>query len=197
MQPRLGHVVMACPTCSHLSSSDDDDDDDDDGRGMLLLLWEDLLGVHSALFTCRRYGFSQQDKQEKVRLPPTSAPSETSSLSNISTLSAQVDARKTPASGVAQAGAEVSEEDELQEAEEVSRWKSEAAPRNWCESEKPFIGVSEEDQKSDDQHGSHGRRGGTEPTSDAGGPVDLLTLGCALAGPADGQRRGPHRGSAV
>lgn len=36
----------------------------------------------------------------------------------------QVDARKTAASSLAQVEAEVSEEDELQEAEEVSRFRS-------------------------------------------------------------------------
>lgn len=91
------------------------------------LFWVNLRRLHSALFSCRRYGFSKQAKQEKVRLPPTSAPSEPSSLSNISVVFVQVDARKTSASGLPQVGSEgteVSEEDELQEAEEVSSSKS-------------------------------------------------------------------------
>lgn len=94
---------------------------------MLPLFWVNLHRVHSALFSRRRYGFSKQAKQEKVRLPPASAPSETSFLSNISVVFVQVDARKTSASGLPQvgsAGTEGSEEEELQEAEEVSGFKS-------------------------------------------------------------------------
>lgn len=102
---------------------------------MLLLFWVNLHRVHSGLFPCRRYGFSKQPKQEKVRLPPTSAPSETSLFFNISMVLVQVDARKTPASGlppVPSAGTEVSEEDELQEAEEVGRLKSRGRKRCCC-----------------------------------------------------------------
>lgn len=94
---------------------------------MLPLFWVNLHRVHSGLFPCRRYGFSKQPKQEKVRLLTTSAPSETSLFFNISMVFVQVDARKTPASGLPQvgsAGTEVSEEDELREAEEVGRLKS-------------------------------------------------------------------------
>lgn len=66
---------------------------------MLLLFWLNLHRLHSGLFSCRRYGFSKQAKQEKVN-------------------------RKSSASGLPQGGSavtEVTEEEELQEAEEVSR----------------------------------------------------------------------------
>lgn len=54
-----------------------------------------------------------------MRLPPTSAPSETSWLSHLSPVFVQVEDRKTAASRLPPAGTEVSEEEELQQAEEV------------------------------------------------------------------------------
>ncbi|XP_056909671.1 coiled-coil domain-containing protein 93 isoform X4 [Takifugu flavidus] len=74
--------------------------------------------VHSTLLEYgRRFGFSKQAEREKVR-PPSPAPSGTSPRGNVFVVCVQEDERKASASGLSQGAPEVSEEEELQEAEE-------------------------------------------------------------------------------
>lgn len=121
---RVGRPITCC------SGSGDDGDggdgDDDDGGGD-----DDVINLRpfTALSSCRRFGFSKPAQQEKVGVPSRSAPSGTSPRSNVFGVSVQEDGRKASAPGLAQVAPQVSEEEELQEAEEVRRCSSSCRPR--------------------------------------------------------------------